>query len=438
MRHHHGRPRAAWPSAIVALLFLFAVAWVSSGCSGQRLPMAPAARGTDLQQQTAITSGSRKETVVITVAEDQDAVAVAATYGATLVGNGWRVAGLKPGIGQSADDLLCAVSRDQRVLTAEMNSLVESAETRQKSWAFDDGWGSAEACEYQPATASCNLQPALLVSRGQGVLVAVLDTGAELTHPWIQSRVAGGWDFVDGDADPTDAADGIDNDWDGDVDEGWGHGTHVAGTIGIAAPDAGLLMVRVLDSDGRGDMMGVAQAIRWSVANGAKVINMSLGGPVKSDAVKLALDEAYAAGVVGVAAAGNWGASTPVEFPACYRQTIGVAAIDADDRLASFSSYGSYVGICAPGVAIRSSYRNGGYALWSGTSMAAPWVSGGAALLFSKHHDWSRGQVSDRLETTGRPIWKMNPTLRLSLGGGALDLGAALDVPPGRSANSQQ
>ena len=354
-----------------------------------------------------------------------DADALATTYGATVTGNGWKVAGLKPGTNQTSDQLLAAVSKDPRVVTAEKNALVESAEARQKSWAFDDGWGSPEACEYQAATVSSNLDAALSVSRGAGVKISVLDTGAERDHPWIRDRIVDGWDFVENDADPSDVGDGLDNDWDGDVDEAAGHGTHVAGILGVVAPDAQLEIVRVLDSEGRGDMLAVAQGIRWSVAHGAKVLNMSLGGPTKSPAVTLAMEEAVAAGVVCVAAAGNGGTAGAVEFPANYHCVIGVAALDGD-QLAAFSSRGSQIGICAPGVAIRSSYLHGCYALWSGTSMAAPWVAGGAALIYSKDPTLSRNQVISRIEDTGRAIWKQNQGLRTSLGGGALDLGAAL------------
>ena len=157
---------------------------------------------------------------------------------------------------------------------------------------------------------------------------------------------------------------------------------------------------------------------------------MSLGSPSRSDAVKLALDEAAAAGVVCVAAAGNSGRLDTVEFPANDRQVLAIAAIDGDDKLATFSSYGTQIAVCAPGVDIRSSYRDGTYALWSGTSMATPWVAGGAALLLAKSPTSTRSQVIDRLESTARAIWKQNPSLRCDLGSGALDLGAALGDGP--------
>lgn len=417
-----------------ALSLLVAVSSLVIGCFKQPLPLAPKA-AISIDRTAAATGSRTRETVVVTLISDSDAGPLASTYGATLVTDSWRVAGLKPGIGKTTDDLIAALATDPRVLSVEKDAPVEPAETRQKSWAFDDGWGSPDACEYQPATYSIDLGPALLKSRGAGVLVAILDTGAELTHPWLKGRVAGGWDFVDNDADPSDVPDGIDNDLDGLIDEGWGHGTHVAGIVGVGAPDARLEIVRVLDSDGRGDMMSVAQAIRWSVGNGAKVVNMSFGSPTRSDAVKLALEDAAAAGVVCVAAAGNSGTLDSVEFPANYRQVVAVAAIDCSDKLATFSSYGSQIGICAPGVAIRSSYRNGSYALWSGTSMAAPWVTAAAALIKSKNPSWTRAQVVERMEVTARSIWKSNQALRCYLGAGALDVGAALaDSVTGRSA----
>ena len=420
IRRHHG-PRAA--GSLVPLFLTLALA--VSGCAGRSLPGAPISGTLEVEREASLANNSRKDVVVVTLRSDSDAAALAESYGGTLVVNGCRVAGIKPGANQSTADLVTAIAKDSRALSAEANAFFESAEMRQKSWAFDDGWGSPETCQQQVATVDVGLGQALLVSRGQGVRVAVLDGGAELTHPWIQGRVDGGWDFIEGDADPGDAPDGLDNDYDGEVDEGWGHGTHVAGIVGIGAPESRLLVVRVLDSDGRGDMLGVAQGIRWSVANGAKVINMSLGGATRSEAVRLALDEASAAGVTCVGAAGNSG-TEGLEFPASYRQVVSVAAIDCNDRLASFSSYGGGLFLCAPGVSIRSSYRNGGYALWSGTSMATPWVSAGAALLYAKNTAWSRGQVVDRLLGTARPIWKENPSMRQMLGSGALDLGAAL------------
>jgi subtilisin family serine protease len=368
----------------------------------------------------------KKDIVGITVAPGQDAATIAADHGTTLDGNSWRVAGLDVPPGRLAMDVVAELSLDPRVVSAELDTQVETAEARQKSWAFDDGLGSPVACATQPATTSCGLPQALRVSRGQGVLIAVLDTGAELTHPMLQGHVAGGYDFVDSDVDPSESTYGVDVDGDGFVDEARGHGTHVAGVVSVVAPDAHLLIVRVLDSEGRGDMMNVARGIRWAVANGARAINLSLGGLSRSDAVELALTEAGDAGVACVVAAGNEGGPIPVEYPASSHNATAVAAIDANDVLAPFSSYGLFVDICAPGVDVRSAYIDGGYALWSGTSMSAPWVTGGVALVLAAHPDLTGKQAVARLNASARNIWKVNNGFRSGLGSGGLDLGAAL------------
>jgi subtilisin family serine protease len=404
------------------------LALLAAGCSAQRLPLAPdpsdpealAAPGA-----AALDDGSQ-DRVVITLAEGVDASAFAADYDAALVDEGWTVAVLSPGEGTTSDQLLSRVASDTRVRTAERESWVETAETRQRAWAFDDGYGSPTTCAYQTSTWTIGLHEAHTFSRGAGVRIAILDTGADLAHPMLAGRVTGGWDFVDGDADPSDVGDGLDNDGDGWVDEARGHGTHVAGIAVVVAPEAELLVARVLDTEGRGDMATVARAVRWAVAQGARVINLSLGGLTRSDAVQLALEEATAWGAVSVAAAGNWGSLEPEEFPGSSRYAIAVAALDPYDVLASFSSHGTYIGISAPGVDIRSAFADGQYALWSGTSMATPFVSGGAALLLAANPEWTRRQVLERLEVSARDISAVNPLHVDYIGAGALDLGAAL------------
>jgi subtilisin family serine protease len=236
----------------------------------------------------------------------------------------------------------------------------------------------------------------------------------------------GGWDFLQEDSDPSEPPDGLDNDGDGRIDEAVGHGTHVAGIVRQVAPDAQLLIARVLNSDGVGDMLDVARAIRWAVASGARVINISLGSLSYSAAVQLALDEAQAANVVVVSSAGNWGAHDPQEYPAIAPTVLAVAALDDQGLAAPFTSYGNFVSFAAPGVAIRSTFINGGYAQWSGTSMSAPFLAGGAALLLALHPDWSPQLVKQRFATTAHTVDQ--PIYRNQLGAGALDLGAALQA----------
>ena len=361
---------------------------------------------------------------VVTLLPGTNAAQVASEYGAILLDVQQNFALMQRQVTEPTDlvDIAVRMKTDARVLSTEDNTLALPAEARQKSWAFDDGHGSYRACVGQPSIARMGFAAAHVVSQGSGVLVAVLDTGIDPTHPLFAGRIAGGVDFIDDDSDPTDVANGIDEDGDGVPDGAYGHGTHVAGIIALTAPRARLLIVRVLDAEGRGDVRTVAAGIRWAVGHGARVINLSLGMLRSSVAVKTALSEAQAQGVVCVAAAGNRGTEFPQEFPAASSQTLAVAAVDSDDRPASFTSYGSYVDLCAPGVDIRSAYPGGGWALWSGTSMAAPFVSGTAALLVSLHPAWNLSAVMGRLSGSARSLASLTIAQAGRLGGGVLDV----------------
>lgn len=332
-----------------------------------------------------------------------------------------------------SDQLIQDLFADTRIEVVGYNYHTDTAESRQRSWAFDDGDPSPDSYFDQQAVDRLGLVQAHHVSTGDGVVVAVLDTGVDIDHPELASHLVAGYDFVEMDADPSDAPDGLDNDGDTFTDEATGHGTHVAGIVALTAPGAKILPIRVLDSDGRGDAFTVTRGIYYAIAQGAQVINLSLGMINESDVVDDALQDAVNAGIVVVSSMGNWGAEHPEEFPAKDKFTRGVAAIDGSDRAAPFTSFGSHTDLSAPGVSIRSTYWNGGYAIWSGTSMAAPFVAGGAALLISIHPEWSSDQVWGRLASTSRSLGVANPTLAQKLGAGALDLGAALaaDNPGG-------
>lgn len=420
--------QALRPHRGTASCSLIDVRWIAAllvvcGCSANHLPLAPSQQARVATPATV--GGNGHDDVEVTVSPGVDAQGVANAYGATLRGNAsWRCATLIPADGVTADGLIAQLAVDTRIESAEKVVTAETAESRQQSFSFDDGWGSPQACLLQPSAVVLGLDVAHSVAGGGGVRVAIIDTGVDANHPALSSHIVGGWDFVDNDPDPTDQADGIDNDGDGHVDEAYGHGTHVAGIVNLTAPDAVLLVARVLDSEGHGDMLDVARAIRWAVANGAKVINLSLGSLTKSDAVTVALSEANDAGVICVAAAGNEASDNPAEFPASSHYVVAVAAVDGDDVPAPFSSYGDFVEICAPGVAVRSTFPGGAYAIWSGTSMSAPFVSGGFALLVPFHPDWSEKRLQDRLTGTARRISQVG--FHSGLGAGALDLGAAL------------
>jgi subtilisin family serine protease len=352
---------------------------------------------------------------------------LASDYGAVLAkGTNHVCVRFEPGGNESPQSLATRLGRDPRVVVAEPNAVVETAETRQESYASDDGFGSLQATVEQPATRNVGLDAAHRVSQGDGVRVAVLDTGVDPDHPLLASRIAGGYDYVDYDRDPTDARVGRDDDGDGVADEAYGHGTHVAGIIALTAPRARLLVIRVLGSDGRGDIATVTAGMYWALDHGADVINLSLGVPRPSRCIEYMMQAARGAGVIVVCSAGNSGRDRPVEYPAASEYAIAVAATDAWARPAAFSSYGRYVSLSAPGVGVRSAFPSGEWRLWSGTSMSAPFVSGAASLLLALHPEWGREEVMRRLGSTARRLAGPVSQSRIRYGRGMLDVAAAL------------
>jgi len=189
----------------------------------------------------------------------------------------------------------------------------------------------------------------------------------------------------------------------------YGHGTHVAGiaaaipdnSIGIAGLgyDATIMNVKVLGDDGKGSYSWIAQGIVWAADNGAKVINMSLGGTSPSSTLEDAINYAWSKGAVVVAAAGNSGTSSPF-YPACYSKAIAVAATDQIDKVPSWSNYGDWVDVAAPGNGIYSTLANSSYGYKTGTSMASPFVSGLAALVFTVVRDTNGNRLlNDEVRT---------------------------------------
>ncbi len=217
--------------------------------------------------------------------------------------------------------------------------------------------------------------------RGKGVKVAVLDTGIDRAHAdtTLKGRIVGLKNFTS-DANA--------------YDEQSGHGTWCAGAVGApahlnmgVASECQLLIGKVLSNAGSGRSSGIISGIEWAVGNGAQIISMSLGGPGNpDDPMCLAVDAAWAKGVVTIAAAGNDGCNIGNEadthHPGCARQAVAVGAVKLDGSIASFSSCGVSLDIAAAGVGIINLGLNGGTdAVSSGTSMAAPHVAGAAALL---------------------------------------------------------
>jgi len=214
------------------------------------------------------------------------------------------------------------------------------------------------------------------ISTGDPVKVGVIDTGIDLSHPDLKANIKEGYNAIYPWKSPND-----DN----------GHGTHVAGiiaalnnSIGVVGvgPKIDLYAIKVLNASGSGYLSDVIEGLDWAVKNGMQVVNMSLGTDQDVQTFHDAIKNAYNAGVTIVAAAGNSGGA--VTYPAAYPEVIAVSATDENNQIASWSSRGPEVDLAAPGVNIYSTYKGSTYKTLSGTSMAAPHVTGAAALIIDK------------------------------------------------------
>ncbi|MEU6114318.1 S8 family serine peptidase [Streptomyces sp. NPDC047117] len=280
----------------------------------------------------------------------------------------------------------------------------------------------------QWALDALKLPAAWQTARGDDVVIAVVDTGVDLDHPDLKSRLVRGTDVVDDDSDPTDHN---------------GHGTHVAGIaaaatdngVGVAggAPGAKVMPVRVLTAAGSGSKEDITHGILWAAEHGADVINLSLGETglmaklLRGGALNRAITTAHDEGTVVVAAAGNEGAETQP-----YRLTTPVLVVGASDqhgKPASFSNFGAEGAVTAPGVGILSTLPTyttpltrdnaSGYGELDGTSMATPYVSAAAALLHQQGR--TPDQIIADLKESAR-----NPDHLTELGLGIVDAQAAV------------
>ena len=352
------------------------------------------------------------------------------------------------------DEKIKALRREFDVKSAEPNVTYEGLEPdKNVAWAI----GHPQPFAAQWAAEAIHLADAHRISTGAGVRVAVLDTGVDRQHPALAGKLLPGFDFVDFDHDPSEV---------GSVaDRTFGHGTHVAGLVALVAPDARIMPLRILDADGVGNAWVLAEAMLHAVDpdgnpatdDGAHVINLSLSSLDKTDLFKTVAklvscktrslggkdadddgeddvaismsDKARCSGFGGavvVAAAGNRGSDKLQEYPAAESSSalLSVAASDSGGRLASFSNFGGWIKLAAPGEAITSTVPGGGYATWSGTSMAAPLAAGAAALLRATDWRLPADRLLKRLRDSGDKL--CGTALR------QLDIAAALIDQHGR------
>lgn len=237
----------------------------------------------------------------------------------------------------------------------------------------------------------------------ESVVIAVVDTGADYNHPDLKDNLVQGFTTVSGTTLPID-----DN----------GHGTHVSGIIvalsnnekgGVGiAPKCKVMPIKALSAKGEGTDSDIAEGIIWAVDHGAKIISMSLGGPEEGKTLENAMKYAYNSNVLMVAAMGNNGKKMK-NYPASYKNVIAVGATNQKNEVASFSNFGEWISVSAPGFKIYSTFPSykvdlsklnlpPNYAVLSGTSMATPFVSGVAGLILSKNPNLNRSEVRKKIE----------------------------------------
>jgi subtilisin family serine protease len=297
-----------------------------------------------------------------------------------------------PAPGQSVDEALSSLRDAGSVDFAEPDQVVSTSLTPNDPYFAQYQWGlpmiSAPAA-WNTTTGSAS------------VIVAVVDTGVDSSHPDLTGKVLAGYNFV---ANSTNASD--DN----------MHGTFVSGIIAAGGNDgigmAGvcwackILPVKVLDSAGSGTTFNVARGIDYAVAHGAAVINLSLGASTGNSTLQAAVDNAWAAGVIVVAASGNSGGA--VSYPAAYDHAIAVGSVNSSKQKSSFSSYGTQLDLMAPGGSVLGTLctcgaYHGGYGTGSGTSFSAPHVAGVVALLISAGIT-DKNAIVSRLKSTATDI----------------------------------
>jgi thermitase len=351
------------------------------------------------------------------------------TYGTTTLGQMTQPPGayrLKVPAGQDAKTLAATMSQDARLLYAQLNYLHEPPEANPRRIG---AWGGYDPVPYasQYALAKLGIPQAQAISQGEGIIVAVIDTGIQLNHPIISgSLTTARKDFVDDDNVPNDEFDGIDNDGDGLIDEAAGHGTHVAGIVHLVAPKAKIMPLRVLDSDGHGDEFSVAKAIEYAKENRADIINLSLGSVARSKVIEEQIKDATESGILVVAAAGNLSITDP-QYPAANVCALSVTSVGAADIKSDFSNYGNWVKVSAPGEAIYSTFPISGFATWSGTSMSTPFVAGQAALLLGKNNSLNPRQLAKLIAGTADNINALNPAFTGLLGYGRVNVLASMN-----------
>lgn len=288
---------------------------------------------------------------------------------------------------KTPEDMVAIYSRNPNIEFAEVDSVMSATLTPNDTY-----WANQST-----AMSRISAPSAWDLSTGSDtVTLAIIDTGIDFTHPDLAGRTTPGYDFVNLDADPTDDH---------------GHGTLCAGVAAATGNNAKgvagvnwkvrIMPVKVLGSTGSGLTSNVAKGINYAADNGARVLSMSLGGPAAST-LKAAVDYARGKGCVLAAATGNDGLAA-VSYPAAYDGVIGVGALQGD-VVATFSNFGPEVDVVAPGVSVYTTAKGGGYAYFSGTSAATPFIAGLAAMDLGVAPSLTADAVSAEITSTATDL----------------------------------
>lgn len=290
------------------------------------------------------------------------------------------------------EEFVAKLEKDPRVEFAEPNYVAQALEVTSDPDLALHQWGMYKVKAADQGESAWNY-----TKSDPSVKVAILDTGIDQTHEDLFSKIVASNNCTDSPT-PSDL---------------YGHGTHVAGIaaaitnneVGVAGLgyNASLMNAKVLGDNGSGYYSWIINCLVWAADNGAKVVNMSLGAPYKSTALENAINYVWRKGTVLMAAAGNSGNSSPT-YPAYYKNVIAVAATDSNDTKASWSSFGKWVDVAAPGVNIYSTWKNNGYKSADGTSMATPHVAGLSALIWSTTFGPDNVSVRRQIEGTADKI----------------------------------
>jgi subtilisin family serine protease len=284
---------------------------------------------------------------------------------------------------RSVPTMIRALETDSVVVSAQPNYLFTLQQDETKA--------AAEGDPAQYELAKLHLPEAHTIAKGDNVLVAMIDSGVDVSHPDLSGAIAQTYDAID---KPMMRHK---------------HGTAIAGLIAAhgrlmgSAPSAHILAIRAFDPTGvsaEGSTFSILKSLDWAAANGARIINMSFAGPA-DPAIHRSLEAARKKGIVLVAAAGNAGPKSPPLYPAADPNVIAVTATDADDKLFERSNRGSYIAVAAPGAQILVAIPDGSYEISSGTSYSAAEVSGIVALMLERKPDLTPDKVRAILQDLG-------------------------------------